>query len=81
MELTTLDADGRRILDYLGPGIANISTPSQANTLVKPAYQFVLDQQNHWLSKGNTRLSGRYAILRQYFEPRLPLWGLAASKS
>lgn len=76
MELTTLDADGRRILDYLGPGIANISTPSQANTLVKPAYQFVLDQQDHWLSKGNTRLSGRYAILRQYFESRLPLWGL-----
>lgn len=56
MELTTLDADGRRILDYLGPGIANVSTPGQANTLVKPAYQFVLDQQKDWLSKGNTQL-------------------------
>ena len=76
MELTTLDADGRRILDYLGPGIANISTSRQANTLVKPAYQFVLDQQKHWLSKRNTQLSGRYAILRQYFESRLPLWGI-----
>lgn len=76
MELTTLDADGRRILDYLGPGIANISRSRQANTLVIPAYQFVLDQQKHWLSKGNTQLSGRYAILRQYFESRLPLWGI-----
>lgn len=78
MELTTLDADGQRILDYLGPGIANISTPShsQANTLLKPAYQFVLDQQKYWLSKGNAQLSGRYAVLRQYFESRLPLWGI-----
>jgi|ERR1017187_515761 hypothetical protein len=80
MELTTLDADGRRILDYLGPGIASTSTRTQANTLVKPAYQFVLDQQEHWLSKGNTRLSGRYAILRQYFESRLALWGLRARR-
>jgi hypothetical protein len=76
MQLTTVDADGRRILDYLGPGIANIATPDQANTLVKPAYQFVLDQQEDWLSKGNTQLSGRYALLRQYFESHLSSWGI-----
>ncbi len=81
MEFTTLDADGRRILDYLGPGIVNISTPGQANTMVKPAYQFVLDQHEHWLSNGNTKLSERYASLRRYFESRLPLWGLAAIRS
>jgi hypothetical protein len=81
MELTCLDADGRRILDYLGPGIANISRPRQENTAVKRAYQFALDQHEHWLSTGNTQLSGRYAILRRYFESRLALGGLAAAKS
>jgi|SRR5579859_3273020 len=76
MGLTTVDTDGQRILDYLGAAFANISKPDDAKHLVQPAYQFVLDQQEHWLSKGNTQLSGRYAILRQYFESRLPLWGL-----
>jgi hypothetical protein len=81
VELTTVDADGRRILDYLGPGTASMSTQNRARILVQPAYQFVLDQQQHWLSKGNTKLSGRYAVIRRYFESRLPLWGLSAIKS
>ena len=50
-----------------------------SDILVKPAYQFVLNEQKRWLSMGNTKETGRYAILRQYFEERLPLWGLAAS--
>ena len=78
MELVSDDSDGRRILDYLGSGFATIAAPNYANNLVKPAYQFVLDQQAQAVSKGDVRLSGRYAILRHYFESRLPLWGLSA---
>jgi hypothetical protein len=80
MNLVTEDADGRRILDYLGGFFANIATPDHASRMVKPAYQFVMDQEAHWLSKGNAQLSGRYAILRRYFESRLPLWGLSARR-
>jgi hypothetical protein len=79
MALITEDTDGRRILNYLGLGIASIAKPGKADMLVKPAYQFVLDEQQRWLSVGNTKETGRYAILRQYFEERLPLWGLTAS--
>jgi hypothetical protein len=74
MEITSVDVDGKRILDYLGPGIAKILTPGRASVLVQPAYQFVLDQQERWLSEGNAKLNGRYANLRRYFESRLPLW-------
>jgi hypothetical protein len=81
MEFITVDTtDGRRILDYLGPGIVSISS-DQTKTVVKSAYQFVLEQHEHWLSNGDGKLSGRYASLRRYFESRLPLWGLAASIS
>ena len=80
MELTTEDTDGKRILDYLGPGIVNLAAPDHANNMVKPAYQFVIDQHAYWLSRGDAKLAGRYAILRQYFESRLPLWGLPASR-
>jgi hypothetical protein len=79
MALITEDTDGKRILNYLGSGIASIAKQGTADILVKPAYQFVLNEQKRWLSMGNTKEIGRYAILRQYFEERLPLWGLAAS--
>src|ERR1700686_4147352 len=41
MALITEDIDGKRILNYLGSGIASIAKPGAADILVKPAYQFV----------------------------------------
>jgi hypothetical protein len=75
------DKDGRQILDYLGPVLANVSKQSHSNILVQRAYQFVLDEQERWLALGNTKECGRYAVLRQYFEERLHLWGLAPRKA
>jgi len=77
----TKDNDGRRILDYLGPVLANVSKQSDSNILVQRAYQFVLDEQKRWLALGNTKECGRYTVLRQYFEERLHLWGLAPRKA
>lgn len=79
MALITEDIDGKRILDYLGSGIMSQAKPGEADILVKPAYQFVLDEQRRWLSMGNTRETERYTILRQYFEARLPALGLSRS--
>jgi hypothetical protein len=77
----TKDKDGRQILDYLGPVLANVSKQNHSNILVQRAYQFVLDEQKRWLELGNTKECGRYAVLRQYFEGRLHLWGLAPRKA
>jgi hypothetical protein len=74
------DADGRSILDYLGPGIANCPMPKYADDVVKPAYQFVVEKHEYFLSIGDRKLSERYANLRRYFELRLPMWGLAATR-
>ena len=72
--LITVDSDGKRILDYLGHGIAGLGISSVTNTLVRAAYQFVLEEHERLLSNGNNKLSGRYENLRRYFELRLPLW-------
>jgi hypothetical protein len=77
MELSFVDTDGLRALDYLGPGVVIHSPPNFATHSVKPAYDFVLEQQRLYLSKGDEELSKRYANLRRYFESRLPLWGMA----
>jgi hypothetical protein len=77
MDLVVVDTDGLRALDYLGPGVVVHSPPNFATQSVKPAYDFVLEQHGLCLSKGNEELSQRYANLRQYFESRLPLWGIA----
>jgi hypothetical protein len=81
MQLTAEDADGRRILDYLGPGIANLCGPKDAKILVQPAYQFVVEEHERFTSAKDGKLMKRYANLRRYFESRLHLWGLAAIKS
>lgn len=70
-ELTMLNADGTRILDYLGPSIAKLIPVSKAKDLVKRAYDGVIHQQEHWLSKGHTQRSERYAKTRTYLESRL----------
>lgn len=80
LKLITVDADGHRILDFLGAMHADVRKPQHVDNLVRPAYQFVRDEQQHWLSMGNSKLAGRYSMLRQYFELRLPLWGVAIVK-
>jgi len=76
MALTCTDADGRRILDYLGEQAKALSHPS-AGKDVKSSYDFVVAEHAHWTAAGNAKLSGRYALLRRYFESQLPLWGLS----
>ena len=72
--LIIVDSDGHRALDYLGQGVRIHAGPNYATASIQPAYEFVLEQHEHWLSTENTKLSERYANLRRYFESRLPLW-------
>jgi hypothetical protein len=79
-EMTTIDDDGSKMLDYLGAGIKRISLPNYASQLVKPAYDFVVDQCRAHRISGDEKLRQRYGRLRHYFESRLALWQLAANK-
>jgi hypothetical protein len=79
MQMTAADRDGKRILDYLGGVMVENAGPGKTKTatnMVRPCYEFVLTEQERALREGDTKLAGRYALLRQYFESRLTLWGL-----
>jgi hypothetical protein len=47
--------------------------------MVRPAYEFVLEEQNRIDRTGDAKLATRYQALRSYFESRLPLWNLEAT--
>ncbi|MFI5092972.1 MAG: hypothetical protein ACHQIK_05985 [Candidatus Acidiferrales bacterium] len=78
MGLVSTDTDGERILDYLGPVVAELMNPQEAKKMVQPAYDFILTEQQRLFSTGDAKLSERYGLLRQYFESRLPQHGLHA---
>ncbi len=81
MGLISIDGDGKRILDYLGPVILEIpGTDQKARELmVQPAYEFVLFEQERVNQDGDPKLMARYEAFRNYFESRLALWGLEAT--
>lgn len=78
MELLATDADGNKILDYLGPVVVQHAGASGGHRehMVQPAYDFVLSEKKRTSATGDAKLSARYESLRSYFESRLPLWGL-----
>ena len=82
-QLIATDYDGKRILDYLGPVIAEI--PGTGNKsrekMVKPAYEFVLGEQKRINETHDAKLIARYQAFRQYFESRLPFWKLEAERT
>lgn len=71
---TCADADGKRILDYLGEFAKSIALPGATRSVIEPAYKFVVAEHERWIANGDAKLGSRYALLRKYFESRLPLW-------
>ncbi|MGC2333632.1 MAG: hypothetical protein WA581_19430 [Candidatus Acidiferrales bacterium] len=76
-QLISTDTDGKRILDYLGPVFKELMKPGDVNIMVQPAYDFVAAEQQRFSSIADEKLGKRYALLRRYFESRLPQFGLA----
>src|SRR6266849_852063 len=81
MALIATDTDGNRILDYLGAVMVQHSGPDHAKHMIQPAYEFVLAEQKRLTTEANAKLIQRYVSFRSYVESRLPLWGIAVSKS
>ena len=77
--LIAKDTDGQSILDYLGPVVLGNSVPAHKDSIIRPAYEFVLAEQQRLAAAGNLKLVERYSLIRQYFESKLPLWGVPIS--
>jgi len=81
MQMIATDTDGQRILDYLGPVVAENAGPDHGKHMIQPAYNFVLAEGERMLAKGDPELVGRYVLLRSYFESRLAPWGVEIKKN
>jgi|SRR5436309_59199 len=77
--LIAKDTDGQSILDYLGPVVLGNSVPAHKDSIIRPAYEFVLAEQQRLAAAGNLKLVERYGLIRQYFESKLQLWGVPIS--
>lgn len=75
--LIAKDTDGQNILDYLGPVVNANSVPAHKDSIIRPAYEFVLAEEQRFIAAGNLELVKRYVLTRQYFESKLPLWGVS----
>jgi len=80
MQMIATDADGQKILDYLGAVVVENAAPDHGKLMIQPAYNFVLAEQKRMLAKGDPELIGRYVLLRSYFESRLTPWGVEVER-
>ncbi|MCH8253085.1 MAG: hypothetical protein IID36_11595, partial [Planctomycetes bacterium] len=69
LELIDIDADGQRIVDYLGAPMRGILVDDEAEfeSEVKAAYSFISAEHERFSNADNPKLALRYAILRRYF--------------
>ncbi len=67
LEMLIKDKDGHYILDYLGPEFTAAVTQSKSKELYQDAYQFLSNQYETHRNNRNSKLSIRYAWLKDYF--------------
>jgi len=71
-KLVVKDDDGIAMLDYLGPGLKEIT--GQSLPQVGMAKQFLIDERERFRRQQNEKLSSRYERAINYFNSRLGLW-------
>jgi len=80
LDMTSVDADGLPILDYLGEGFRRVFTTASktgdskgAETFdeaVPKAFAFIQSEHDRFAAEGNTKLALRYQLLMGYFASR-----------
>ena len=77
LEFLAVDDDGQTFLDYLGSDVRDaLSMTKEKEEVVQEAYNFIIQEANRHKEDRNSKLGFRYTLLRNYFESRLPDWGL-----
>lgn len=77
------DKDGEYIIDFLGKGLADIALNFDVPRSQKYVMDAVLEiakQYNMFLNQGNTKLCGRYTLLKEYYFSKLEYWGLESKE-
>jgi hypothetical protein len=74
MNCLAYDDDGIPFVDYIGPYFREVLGTSDGAKFVDMAYDHVIKFSNRFKEEKNSQLAFRYALLRNYFEARLPLW-------
>lgn len=79
MQMFAIDSDGKRILDYLGPVIAEQAgaVGKLRESMIRPVYEFVLAEQERINKMNDPKLVPRYQAFRDYVESRLDLWDIS----
>ena len=72
--LIGIDDDGLPFLDYLGEGFKqDIAKDRLDPAIIEKAYDFIMEESAKWQNTKNSKLAFRYALLRNYFEHRMPI--------
>jgi hypothetical protein len=77
LNILKVDDDGNTFLDYLAEDVRNVMILPEQTHVVQKAYDFVIQESNRHKEEKNTKLGFRYSLLRNYFESRLPIWGIS----
>lgn len=75
-DLLAYDDDGYPIVDYLGKEFKDAISTSISSDIIPKAYDFIKEQSATHKKNKNTKLAFRYSLLRNYFESRMPIWGI-----
>src|SRR5579864_6103996 len=73
-EFVTIDADGRRMLDFLGQNIAQNIPPVDRRELIKRVADYITGQEQAAQNGKNQKFILRYLKLRAYFDSRSAIW-------
>lgn len=73
-EFITTDADGRRMLDFLGQYIVQNIQPDDRRELIKRVADYITEQEHAAQSAKNEKFMLRYEKLRAYFDSRSANW-------
>ncbi len=72
-DLIKIDYDGKLTIDYLGDFYIN-NIGKQTPEIFKLAYEFVCGEMDKYLKCGNLKLTGRYSLLKKYFDDNKEKW-------
>jgi hypothetical protein len=72
------DIDKKVVVDYLGEGMRSLPSATNPSVIkmIQQAYSFVTFESDRFRQAGDEKHVKRYECLRNYFESRLPIWGI-----
>jgi hypothetical protein len=76
LDLLTIDDDGCAIVDYLGEAFRTTIATRLDKQVVTKAYDNIIKFSETYKHANDTLKAFRFTLLRDYFEHRLPEWGI-----